>query len=96
MAGRQGRALRLRVSAHPGTERAVAMASLALAEVLGVEAGSVEQIEASGSGKLLLLRVAGVEVDEARRALDRAVAFAAARTGPRVRPGLAPSRPGPR
>lgn len=102
VAGRQGDALRVRVAAQPGTERAARAAGVALAELFGV---GEDQVTAAGGGearrgRLVRLRVSGVDVGEARRTLERAVAVAVAGTGaggPRSRDRTeAPRRPGAR
>lgn len=104
VAGRQGDALRVRVAPPPGTERAARAAAEALAELLGVgpdevtEAG-VMDAGAGGEarrGRVMRLRVGGVDAEEARRTLERAVAGAASR-GPRARDRTdGPRRPGGR
>ncbi|MGH9075703.1 MAG: DUF167 family protein [Acidimicrobiales bacterium] len=110
VAGRRGRALRLRVAAPPGTDRALQAAGEVLARVLGVSDAQVEAAEpeapapraAAGAGahagaRETRLRVTGVDAGDVGRALDRAVTAGGAAPGPRPsHRGAAPGRHGSR
>jgi uncharacterized protein (TIGR00251 family) len=70
--GRHGAALKVRVGAPPEGGRANDATAALLAETFGVPASSVELV-GGGSSRQKRFRVAGVEVDEVRRRLERAV-----------------------
>lgn len=97
VAGRQGRALRVRVAAPPGSDRAARGVAEALAELFGVVAVHVSPVvSARDDGqpreRIMRMRVEGVDVEEARRQLERALAASPAGAGPRGRMGTSPGR----
>ncbi len=85
VAGRHGDALKLRVAAPPVKDRANQACQEAIAELLGVSRSQVELVGGSTS-RSKRIRVSGVEVEETRRRLARAIAEAGSPGGPRERP----------
>jgi uncharacterized protein YggU (UPF0235/DUF167 family) len=70
VSGREGRALRVRVAAPPGSQRAAAAGAAALAEAFGVAPERVGPIEAR-PGRVARYRIEGVTEGDARRVLER-------------------------
>ncbi len=86
LVGRHGDALKLRVAAPPVDDRANAAVVTLLAELLDVAPSTVSVVAGEGS-RLKRCRLAGVELQEVRDRLERAVDDAVAPPGPRSRRG---------
>jgi uncharacterized protein (TIGR00251 family) len=71
--GRHGDAVKVKVGAPPADGRANAAVVGLVAEFLGIPVAQVELTAGAGS-RSKRVRVTGVEVDDLRRALERAVA----------------------
>jgi uncharacterized protein (TIGR00251 family) len=71
--GRHGDALKVRVAAAPEGGRANEATAALLAETFGVKPSAVELV-AGATSRSKRFRVSGVDVDEFRRQLERAVA----------------------
>jgi uncharacterized protein len=71
--GRHGTALKVRVAAAPEGGRANEACAALLGETFGLRASAVELVSGPTS-RSKLFRLSGVEIDEFRRQLERAVA----------------------